>query len=179
MSTTQRTTPPLGELDHRVLAASLTGLPLTETPYATLAGELGVEEQDVLDSLGRLEVAGVLKRFGLVVHHRELGFRANGMCVFDVPDERVDAAAAALRALPFVTLCYRRLRRPPKWPYNLFCMIHGTDRAEVEAQYAAARKAAGLDDVPSAILFSRRRFKQCAGRYVAPTGGAEERSRAA
>ena len=170
---------PLAEIDHRVLAASLRGLPLTEAPYAAVAAELGVEEQDVLDSMSRLESAGVLKRFGLVVHHRELGFRANGMCVFDVPEARVAAAAAALRALPFVTLCYRRLRRPPQWPYNLFCMIHGTDRAEVEAQYAAARKAAGLDDVASAILFSRRRFKQCAGRYVAPTGGAEADSRAA
>jgi hypothetical protein len=101
------------------------------------------------------------------------------MCVFDVPEERVAAAAAALRALPFVTLCYRRLRRPPQWPYNLFCMIHGTGRAEVEAQYAAARQAAGLDDAPSAILFSRRRFKQCAGRYVAPAGRDEVDSRAA
>jgi DNA-binding Lrp family transcriptional regulator len=170
---------PLGELDHRVLAASLRGLPLTEAPYAALAAELGVAERDVLDSLGRLEGAGILKRFGLVVHHRELGFRANAMCVFDVPDERVAAAAAALRELPFVTLCYRRLRRPPVWPYNLFCMIHGTDRVEVEAQYAAARKAAGLEDAPSAVLFSIRRFKQCAGRYVTPMDGTEANSRAA
>lgn len=179
MSVAPVTTTALGELDHRVLAASLRGLPLTEAPYAAVAAELGVEERDVLDSMSRLESAGVLKRFGLVVHHRELGFRANGMCVFDVPEERVAAAAGALRALPFVTLCYRRVRRPPEWPYNLFCMIHGTDRAEVEAQYAAARKAAGLDDVRSAILFSHRRFKQCAGRYVAPTGGDEVSSRAA
>jgi hypothetical protein len=81
--------------------------------------------------------------------------------------------------LPFVTLCYRRLRRPPVWPYNLFCMIHGTDRVEVEAQYAAARKAAGLEDAPSAVLFSIRRFKQCAGRYVTPMDGTEANSRAA
>lgn len=179
MSVGRATKASLGELDHRVLAASLRGLPLVEAPYAALALELGVEEQEVLDSLTRLDSGGILKRFGLVVHHRELGFRANGMCVFDVPEERVAAAAAALRALPFVTLCYRRLRRPPDWPYNLFCMIHGTDRAEVEGQYAAARAAAGLEDVPSAILFSRRRFKQCAGRYVAAVEGAEVRSRAA
>jgi DNA-binding Lrp family transcriptional regulator len=179
MSATAKSRSRLSELDHRVLAASLGGLPLTEAPYATLAAELRVEEEDVLESLARLETAGVLKRFGLVVHHRELGFRANGMCVFDVPDERVAAAAAALRALPYVTLCYRRLRRPPQWPYNLFCMIHGTDRAEVEAQCAEARAAAGLDHVPSAILFSQRRFKQCAGRYVTAGARPEERSRAA
>lgn len=158
---------PLPELDRRVLAACLDGLPLTETPYAALARAIGVEESAVLDSLRRLEAVGVLGRFGLVVRHHELGFAANAMCVFDVPDERVAAAGTRLAALPFVTLCVRRQRRLPEWPYNLYCMIHGLDRRAVEAQYVAARMAAGLAGIPSAILFSRRRFKQCAGRYVA------------
>jgi DNA-binding Lrp family transcriptional regulator len=169
----------LHELDERVLAATLLGLPLSLTPYADLAATLGVTEQDVLDSTHRLENTGVLKRFGFVVRHHQLGFRANGMCVFDVPDGNVAAAAAHLKALPFVTLCYRRLRRPPEWPYNLFCMIHGTDRAEVIAQFETARTEAGLEHVPSAILFSHRQFKQCAGRYVANSGTTEAKSRAA
>jgi DNA-binding Lrp family transcriptional regulator len=168
----------LRELDERVLAATLLGLPLTPAPYADLATTLGVTEQDVLDSTRRLEKTGVLKRFGLVLRHHELGFRANGMCVFDVPDGDVAGAAARLKTLPFVTLCYRRLRRPPEWPYNLFCMIHGTDRAEVIAQFEKARTEAGLEAVPSAILFSRRRFKQCAGRYIADPV-TEAKSRAA
>jgi DNA-binding Lrp family transcriptional regulator len=179
MNAASASTRRLTDLDSRVLAAALSGLPLTETPYATLAAALGVEESAVLDAMSRLAAAGVLKRFGLVVRHHELGFRANAMCVFDVPEARVADSAARLKALPFVTLCYRRVRRPPQWPYNLFCMIHGTDRAEVEAQYAQARRTAGLDDVPSTILFSRRRFKQCAGRYVATSGGSEANSRAA
>jgi DNA-binding Lrp family transcriptional regulator len=169
----------LTPLDRSVLALSLRGLPLTEAPYAELAAALGVGEADVLESLERIDALDVLKRFGLVVRHRELGFRANAMCVFDVPDERVAAAGALLTALPFVTLCYRRVRRPPQWPFNLFCMIHGVDRATVRAQYAAARIAAALDEVPSAILFSTRSFKQCAGRYVAPDGRAEVPTRAA
>lgn len=170
---------PLTPLDHRVLALSLRGLPLTETPYAALAAVLGVGEADVLESLERIDALGVLKRFGVVVRHRELGFRANAMCVFDVPDERVAAAGALLAGLPFVTLCYRRVRRPPRWPFNLFCMIHGVDRSAVEAQYAAARSAAALEDVPSAILFSTRSFKQCAGRYVSTDGRVEVPTRAA
>lgn len=171
----------LVELDRRVLAAALGGLPLCEAPYAELASNLGVGEDDVLECLARLESLGVLKRFGLVVRHHELGFRANGMCVFDVEDERVGESAKKLKELPYVTLCYRRRRDLPRWRYNLFCMIHGTDRAEVEAQYAAARVAAGLGDVPTAILFSRRRFKQCAGRYVADdaTKGPKEPNRRA
>ena len=66
-----------------------------------------------------------------------------------------------MAALPFVTLCYRRPRRPPDWPYNLFCMIHGRDRNTVVEQVAAVRALPGLADIQHALLFSRRRFKQC------------------
>jgi hypothetical protein len=88
------------------------------------------------------------------------------MVVWDVPDARVGAAGRTLAALTFVTLCYRRPRRPPAWPYNLFCMIHGLDRATVEALVSQASAAAGLEDLPKAVLFSRRRFKQRGARYA-------------
>lgn len=179
MSTIHSEAGDLSELDTRVLALALRGLPLVQAPYAALARELGLTESQVLGSLDRLETAGVLKRFGLVVLHRELGYRANGMCVFDVSDERAAAAAARLKAFPFVTLCYRRARRPPEWRYNLYCMIHGTDREQVLLQFEKARSIAELSGAPSAILFSRSRFKQCAGRYVATVDCAATDSRAA
>ena len=69
---------------------------------------------------------------------------------------RSRAAGRWLAELPFVTLCYRRPRRPPVWPYNLFCMIHGRDRGTVEALVDQASAAAGLEEVPRAVLFSRR-----------------------
>ena len=106
------------------------------------------------------------RRLGLVLRHRELGYRANAMTVWDVPDERVPDAAAALTRLPFVTLCYRRPRRPPVWPYNLFCMIHGQDRALVLAEVEEATAVAGLSGLPRAVLFSRRCFKQRGARYA-------------
>ena len=70
------------------------------------------------------------------------------MAVWDVPDARVPRPRRALTGLPFVTLCYRRPRRPPLWPYNLFCMIHGKDRALVEAEVEEATAAAGLSALP-------------------------------
>jgi hypothetical protein len=90
------------------------------------------------------------------------------MTVWDVPDDLVATAGTRLRTLPYVTLCYRRPRRPPAWRYNLFCMIHGRDRATVLTQVEAATAAAGLDGLPSDVLFSRRRFKQRGARYAAP-----------
>jgi DNA-binding Lrp family transcriptional regulator len=108
----------------------------------------------------------VISRFGVIVRHHELGICANAMVVWDVPDARVREAGTILRALSCVTLCYRRPRRLPAWPYNLFCMIHGRKRAKVEALADEATAAAGLERCERAVLFSLRRFKQRGARYV-------------
>jgi DNA-binding Lrp family transcriptional regulator len=160
----------LDETDRRILAAIEQGLPLVPRPYAALADGLGLEEAEVTARIGALLKAGVIRRFGIVVRHRELGYRANAMVVWDVPDGIASEMGRRISGFPFVTLCYRRPRRPPHWRYNLFCMIHGRDRATVEAQIDALAREAGLDEFPRAVLFSRRRFKQCGGRYAARPG---------
>ena len=150
----------LSDRDRILLDALRDGLPLVPRPYAEIAGCLGWSEEEVLARLGRLVEDQVIRRFGVVVRHRELGYRANAMTVWDVPDEAVAEAGRCLAALEFVTLCYRRPQRLPDWPYNLFAMIHGQDRDAVEALVEQATEAAGLAGRPRAILFSRRRFKQ-------------------
>ena len=158
----------LSAADRRLLDTVGAGLPLVPRPYAALAEQLGMSEQAVLARLADLLDAGVIRRFGVVVRHHELGYRANAMVVWDVPDGAVDAAGRALAAAPDVTLCYRRPRRPPAWPYNLFCMIHGRDRGAVLRAVERAAEAAGLTAVPREVLFSGRRFKQ-RGAVFGPT----------
>ena len=120
------------DLDRRLLALLQDGLPLVQTPYAALGRRLGLDEAVVRARLAHLQAEGVISRFGVVIRHHEAGYRANAMTVFDVPDDDVRDAARRLVSLPYITLCYRRTRRPPTWPYNLFCMIQGRDRGEVE-----------------------------------------------
>ena len=148
--------------DRRLIGAIADGLPLVPAPYAAIAERLGMAEDEVLHRLEALIDDGTVSRFGVVVRHRPLGYRANAMTVWDVPDDEVRDVGRRLAALPFVTLCYRRPRRPPAWPYNLFTMIHGRDRAAVEAQVADAAEIAGA---AHEILFSRRCFKQRGARY--------------
>ncbi|MCB1956201.1 MAG: Lrp/AsnC family transcriptional regulator, partial [Rhodocyclaceae bacterium] len=100
-----------------------------------------------------------------VVRHHELGWRANAMCVWDVPEDRVDGLGQALSGQDGVNLCYRR-RRAEDWPYNLYCMIHGHDRAEVHTRLRDIRQRCGLQAFPHQLLFSTRRFKQCGARYA-------------
>jgi DNA-binding Lrp family transcriptional regulator len=154
--------------DRRLLAAIENGLPLTQRPYAAVGSRVGLTEAGVIARLRRLIDGGVIKRFGLVVRHHELGYRANAMAVWDIPDAEVDVLGRKLVAYDFVTLSYRRPRRPPDWPYNLFCMVHGRDRETVLEQIGLIRADLDLARYPGAVLFSRRRFKQRGARYAAP-----------
>lgn len=141
------------------------GLPLVPRPYAEIAANLGRSEQEVIDGIGRIMMRGDLKRFGVVVRHRKLGYRANGMVVWNIPDSRVDELGSCISRYPFVTLCYQRPRRPPAWPYNLFSMIHGRDRDAVVDQVAQILRQHGLHDIEHEVLFSPRCFKQRGAAY--------------
>ncbi|NWG30484.1 MAG: Lrp/AsnC family transcriptional regulator [Rhodocyclaceae bacterium] len=148
--------------DRRLIAALQPGLPLVSRPYACLAASAGIEEAALLARLREWLDEGCIKRFGVVVRHHELGFRANAMVVFDVPDAEVAGIGRRLAREPEVTLCYRRARHLPEWSANLYCMVHGRSRAEVEEVVQRLRTIAGY---PAQALFSRRRFKQCGARY--------------
>ncbi len=159
----------LNTLERELVGAIQAGLPLAPRPYAEIADRLGVDEPTVRARVRDLLEAGVIKRLGVVVRHHELGFVSNAMVVWDVPDDRVEAIGRALGEAEGVTLCYRRPRRPPHWPYNLFSMIHGRERESVRAHIEALRaQTPGLRDVAHAVLFSGRRFKQCGARYGEP-----------
>jgi len=148
-----------------LLAALEDGLALTPRPYAKLGDILGLRGSAVIDRLAALLDSGIVSRLGCVVRHREVGYAANGMAVWDVSDAAVDAIGARLAAQEGVTLCYRRNRAPPGWPYNLFAMVHGRSEQRVRDLVASAAAAAGLDDLPHTILFSRRCFKQRGARF--------------
>lgn len=158
----------MADLTRSIIHAIQGGLPLNSRPFALIAEAVGTDEQTVIDTVGDLQARGVIKRFGIVVRHHELGFRANAMVVWDIPDESVTVTARRLARDPAVTLCYRRPRRLPDWPYNLFCMIHGQDRRGVEEKISALRLATGIHELPYCVLFSRRRFKQRGARYLSP-----------
>lgn len=163
----------LDAMDRALLADVAAGIPLIAEPYAEIASRLGIDEAEVIDRLQRLLGDGVIKRFGLVVRHHELGYNANAMVVWDVPDEKIAALGTALAKYGFVTLCYRRPRRLPQWPFNLFCMVHGKDRAAVRRQIAILNDETEIGSYPNAVLFSGRRFKQCGARYGTGAPSAE------
>ena len=151
---------PLDATDRRLVVATQAGLPLVARPYAALALALGLSEDEVLGRLNAMMQNGIIRRIGAVPNHYRLGYRANGMSVWDVDDAAVDRLGAQVGALPFVTHCYRRPRRPPLWPYNLFAMVHGHDRAQVQAKLAQIADVLGTACRASDVLYSRRILKK-------------------
>ncbi len=154
---------PIAAADRPLAALLEGGLPLIERPFDAWADSLHCPVERVLATLQGWLQSGALKRFGTIVRHHELGFDANAMTVFDVPDARVDACGEALAAEPGITLSYRR-ERAPGWPFNLYCMVHGRDRDAVRDVLARVIPRCGLAHHPHAVLFSRRRFKQTGAR---------------
>ena len=157
--------PALGEHEHRLLHALNDGIEIIPEPFRALASRLGLEESVLLAMLDRCLEAGVIRRFGVIVRHHELGFRANAMAVWDVPDALVDRCGRRAAAVADVTLAYRRRRQVPEWPFNLFCMVHGRTREHASDAIRRVNATAQLEGYSHALLFSTRRYKQCGARF--------------
>ena len=150
----------LTAFDRRLIAATQAGLPLVARPYDAVGAALGVSGAVVRERLEGMLREGLERRIGAVPNHYRLGYTANGMTVWDVDDARVDELGEKVGALGFVSHCYRRPRALPQWPYNLFAMVHGHNRPEVERQALQihallAEACRGAD-----ILYSSRILKK-------------------
>ena len=141
------------------------GLPLSPRPYQDIATELKASESQIIAQINHWQQQSLIRRLGLVVKHRKLGYRANAMVVWDIKDKDIEHVAAQLSQRPEVSLCYQRPRRLPHWPYNLFCMIHGKDRETVQAQIATLTQELELHHINKDVLFSYKAFKQQGARY--------------
>ncbi|MBL4763980.1 MAG: hypothetical protein JKX67_01665 [Colwellia sp.] len=156
----------LTEIEKTTLRATMEkGLPSHLSPYHVIAQQLALTEQQVLRQIALWQEEGLIRRFGLVIKHRKLGYNANAMVVWNIPNDEMDNVAQRLAKCAPVSLCYQRPRRLPDWPYNLFCMIHGTDRTLVLQQINHITVQLGLESIQKDVLFSFKAYKQHGARY--------------
>ena len=157
-------------VDRRIVVATQAGLPLVARPYDEVAREVGVPTEEVISRMTRMLAAGAIRRIGLVPNHYALGYRFNGMSVWDIADEEADALGHRIGALSFVSHCYRRVRHLPEWPYNLFAMVHGRSRADVEAKVREIAALVGDAEHGHDVLYSTRILKKTGLRLNPVTG---------
>jgi DNA-binding Lrp family transcriptional regulator len=150
----------MNPVDERLVRATEAGLPLVPEPYAVLSRQVGIPEAEVVLRLERMLADGRIRRIGAVPNHYALGYTANAMTVWDVDDASVGELGGKVGALPFVSHCYRRPRRLPDWPYNLFAMVHGRDRMETASKAGEIRNLLGATAKSHDILYSTRILKK-------------------
>jgi DNA-binding Lrp family transcriptional regulator len=163
------------DLQQQLLAVVEQGLPLVSQPYLSIAKQIGASETAVIATIYAWQQQGFIRRFGLVVRHRKLGYCANAMVVWNVADNDVVNVANKLSKESVVTLCYQRPRVLPQWPYNLFCMIHGKDKAQVLQQLDDICKFNHFEHIQKNVLFSTKAYKQHGARF-AQQGLAQEQA---
>mgnify|MGYP006280737485 CR=1 FL=1 len=154
----------LDSVDKRLICRTCGDIGTGRMPYADMADELGLARTDLLERLRAYRSEGRMRRFGAILRHYTAGFAANGMTVWNAPDERAAEIGRHLAAPPEVSHCYQRPRLPD-WPYNLYTMIHG--RRECEVRNLARRLAQDTGTTDFRILFSRREFKKASMVYFA------------
>lgn len=160
----------LDSTDRALVAATQGGLPLAPAPYAEIGRAVGLGESEVIARLGAMTERGVIRRIAAAPNHYAFGMTANGMTVWDVDDAAAGRLGEQVGALDFVSHCYLRPRALPDWPYNLFAMVHGGDRAEVERKRARIAALLGPACRGSDILYSTRILKKT-GLRLKPEGG--------
>jgi DNA-binding Lrp family transcriptional regulator len=154
----------LDEKDKKILALLQDDFPLVSRPFLAASEKLGIPEDEIIECVKKMMESGIIRRFSAAIRHRKLGITANPMCAFKVPPERVQEVGERLASFDEVTHAYERPAVPGKWEYNVFAMVHGYDREEVEGKVKKIAREIGVEDYE--LLYSTREFKKTYKRYA-------------
>ncbi|MFW6039060.1 MAG: Lrp/AsnC family transcriptional regulator [bacterium] len=122
----------LSERDKRFIAVTQDDLPIVPQPFEPWCKQLNVSMDELCEWMLKMQRRRVMRRFGAVLRHRQLGFTANAMVVWQVPAAHIEVAGERAAAFDEVTHCYER-PTAPDWPYNLYTMIHAQSTETCEA----------------------------------------------
>jgi len=162
----------VSEDDKAAIRALQEDIPLTPRPFDLWGEQVGMSHEELLERAHDLRERKIMRRFSAVLFHRKAGFKANGMGVWQVPEDRVDEVGQMFAQYQAVSHCYQRPTYED-WPYNIFSMVHGRSVEECEAVLEAMADETGVRDYTS--LYSTREYKKTRVRYFTPEMEAWER----
>jgi DNA-binding Lrp family transcriptional regulator len=135
---------------------------LEPTPYSSMAARIGIDEAQLLEIANSFIDDGLARRFAAVMHHRQAGFVANAMSVWQVPEDRIEEVGSEMAGFAAVSHCYQRPTYPD-WPYNLFGMLHARTKEECEVAAHAIEEQTGIHE--RRMLYSTKEYKKVRVRY--------------
>lgn len=152
----------LSELDKKIVMELQSGLPLVSRPFEALAQRVGITEKEFIDRVHAIQRAGIMRRIGAALRHHRVGFTANAMIVWQIPEDKIQEVGEQLSQLPEVTHCYQRVSLP-QWPYNFYTMVHGHSREECKNIAERLSKISGVTNYR--LLFSVAELKKSSMKY--------------
>lgn len=156
----------LDEIDRKIIHATQSGLPLVSRPYDDIAERLGLNASEVISRMNAMQQQGIIRRIAAVPNHYALGYKGNGMTVWNVPDDKISELGQQVGNLSFVSHCYHRPRFLPDWPYNLFAMVHAHNREEAMKLVEDIANLLGDNDRGHDVLFSKCILKKTGMRFL-------------
>jgi len=157
----------LDDIDRKLISVTQSGFSIEACPYQSIAHNIGIAQDDVIRRLKNFLSAGIIRRIGAVPNHYKLGLTANGMTVWDVDDTKITQLGNLIGQLDFVSHCYQRPRHLPMWRYNLFAMVHGASKEEVNEKVTQIEQLLGEDCRAHETLFSSAILKKTGLRLAA------------
>lgn len=152
----------LTEIDKKIVRAMQGDFPIVAEPYKQIADEVGISEAELLERLKQFRDDGTIRKFGAVLKHREVGFASNVLCVWVVPEERIEEVAEIMCSHMAVTHCYDR-NTNEDWPYNFYTMIHASSREECESIARELAEETGLSK--RTMLYTGKEWKKTSMKY--------------
>lgn len=149
-------------IDKQIIITMQDEFPLVPNPYAVLAEKIGISEEELFCRLKAMRESGKIRKFGAVLTHRQIGYTANALCAWEVPETCCNKVGSVMASYPLVTHCY--FRRPqPDWPYNFYTMIHGHSSKDCETIAQKLSEITGIERYR--LLFSTKEWKKTSMRY--------------
>jgi len=152
----------MDKIDIEIIKIIQESIPVTLSPFGEIAKQVGISEDEVIDRINEMLKQGVIRRFGAILRHQKAGLTANGMIVWNVPDEQAEEIGNIFARFREVSHCYERPRQK-HWHYNLFTMVHGKNKEECKNIAKKLSKVSGIKDYD--ILFSSKEFKKSSMKY--------------
>jgi DNA-binding Lrp family transcriptional regulator len=153
----------LSEREKEIILVIQKGIPLTSRPYEAMAEQLSMSEEELLATIEDFMQRGLIRRLGATVRHQDLGYVANAMIAWQVPDSRIEDVGKIMAGFQDVTHCYQRPTHLPDWPYNLFTMVHGHRRDDCQEIALQLANVSGIDDY--LLIFSATELKKSDMKY--------------
>jgi len=150
--------------DHDILRVIQDGVPVTREPFKEAADKLGMTQEELVKRVKAMNENGLIRRFSANINQRKLGITANAVVVWNIPEEKMEAAVPVFLKRGEISHIYERRVYPGRWEYNLYTVVHDYDRESVERFAKNIADEIGVVDYQ--VLFSKRRFKGTSSRLA-------------